>query len=691
MKIKNFILSNLIIIIYFVLSFLIELTGALITDGGFYIKDPRYILTIVGIVSLILLLITNQKARLIVASGFLLVQAIFNILFKLLFDMSGQWFDYSMLLLRNDAMGIIESVPISFWFSYFLLLILGLFVVFGLRLTRRIKKYDITYTHKQKIIKNSVIGGLIAVLLGLNILTGFLINGGYKDKYKDILYSTSSSKYNQYGMTFNFLNEIYGGTVFNTVETKTDSEMAEFIYKDIYNGSDDIFGISKGNNVVSILGETFEWLSFMPNGYKFGNGEELVFPNGMKFTEEKCRELFPNLWNFYDNSYVMTNYHAREKTDISENYSILGSYPMGTYINYDYYENTLPQSMPNMLRNAYKDNFTSQYFHNGNESFYNRYQSVYGLGFDEFYASEQMEEFGYTNYMEDGERNLDSEMIEVCKDKMFPTDKKFYTEITTITMHGMYSKKRNNLEALGYYKILADNGLDIDSPDITEEEFVFISYLACAMETDKAIGLVLSELEKRNLLDCTTIVLFGDHQGYYEGLSNYVKDISSESQALEDNYNYMDLYRVPMMIYDTKLFNYVTNNGTNLNARFNNKFSSSCDIVPTLLDLLGIKYYSNIYYGNSVFSNTESLVYSRGYGYFLDNYSYFYNINSFSYINPIVKEKFGSIEAYKDSLKARGDILIEKIRYVDIAFKMDYFGTTTNYLKYYENINKINS
>ncbi len=697
MKIKNIILSNLIVIIYFILSILVELIGVAITDGGFYIRDPRYMLTIIGILTIILLLISNSTARLIVASSFLGIEIIINIVFKLLFDMSGQWFDYSMLSLRNDAMGILESVPINFWFFYFMLVAISAFVVFGLKFSKKLKQYDMEYTKKQKIIKNSILSGIIVLLIVLNGVTAYSINGGYKDKYKEILYSSSSSKYNQYGMSYNFLNEMYKGTVFNKVEIKTDKQIEDFIYSEVYSPTSDTFGVSKGNNVVSILGETFEWLSFMPNGYSFNYDKDnrlaLSFPNGLKLTEDKCRELFKNLWYFYDNSYVMTNYHAREKTDISENYSIVGSYPMETYINYDYYENSLPQTMPNTLRSIYgQENFTSQYFHNGNETFYNRNNSIYGLGFNKFYASEAMnQEFNMTNYMDEGERNLDSEMIKCAADEMFPTDKKFYTAITTITMHGMYSKKRKNLEEKGYYEKLKSYGLNIDDPNLTEEEFVFISYLACALETDEAIGCVIDELRERDLLDSTTIVLFGDHQGYYEGLSNYVKDITSEEQAIKDGYDYMNLYRVPLMIYDTKLVNKVTNNNENPNLRFNSKFSSSCDIVPTLLEILGIKYYSNIYYGNSLFSDKVSLVYSRGYGYFLDDYSYFYNMNSFSYINPIVIEKYGSEEKYIESLKERGDTLIERIRYVDIIFKQDYFGKTNKYINYYSNIRELNN
>ena len=178
----------------------------------------------------------------------------------------------------------------------------------------------------------------------------------------------------------------------------------------------------------------------------------------------------------------------------------------------------------------------------------------------------------------------------------------------------------------------------------------------------------------------------------------------------------MDLYRVPCMIYDTKLVNAVTSNGTNDSARFNNKFSSSCDIVPTLLDILGIKYYENMYYGHSVFSNTPTIIYSRGYGYWLDTYSYFLNINHFVWMNLDKIREDGFIDDMKayldlnnieyknkseysdDELKslyikyidAVASELVENIRYITQMYKNNLFGDSVVYNKFISNIKKIN-
>lgn len=686
---KRFLIENLTLILYVLFVFLIEMIGSVITGGGFYIKDPRYLLCYCFVVVFLMYIVKNQKLRVSVLSTFLYIQATINIIFYLIYKMTGQWFDYSMFSLRNDAMGIIENVPINFWHFYGLITGISLYLVFGLKFASYVESKNYRYKESMIYVTDGVCALMSILLLGLSFLTASSINGVSVDKYNSLLYSNQTSKYNEYGMTNNFINEVYAGTLFSKTTLEEDSAIDNFFYKKTYTGRTKYSGISKGNNVITILGETLEWFSFMSQSAAEEN-VGLTLPNGITLSEEECRELYPNLWNFYDNSYVMSNYHAREKTDISENYSILGSYPIDSYINYDYYENTLPQSMPNMLRTAYGDNYQAYYFHDGYASFYNRKESIIGLGFDKCYTSEDILKLdnGYIDYGSLGERNLDSQMITSCADLMFPTDKKFYTYITTITTHGMFSKKRENLELMGYYDKLREYGIDIDDEDITTGEFIYYSYLACALETDRAIGVILNELEQRNLLDNTTIVLFGDHNAYYETLTNYVKDINSANDAIDKDLNYMDLYKVPMMIYDTKLYNAVTNNGENKEARFNNKFSSSCDIVPTLLDMLGINYYSNMYYGNSAFTNTESLVYSRAYGYFLSNDAYFYNLNKFYYLNPnLTKEQ---TEVYLELLKIQGEELIEKIRYIDNMFIKDYFKDNDTLEKYQTKIKELN-
>ena len=45
---KRLLLENLTIILYFISAIILELVGAKMTDGHFFIKDPRYLFSVIG-------------------------------------------------------------------------------------------------------------------------------------------------------------------------------------------------------------------------------------------------------------------------------------------------------------------------------------------------------------------------------------------------------------------------------------------------------------------------------------------------------------------------------------------------------------------------------------------------------------------------------------------------------------------
>jgi len=96
------------------------------------------------------------------------------------------------------------------------------------------------------------------------------------------------------------------------------------------------------------------------------------------------------------------------------------------------------------------------------------------------------------------------------------------------------------------------------------------------------LGILLDDLEEKNLLDTTTIMLYSDHKNYsdYEMTVEYTpnSDIPFEIE------------KVPFIIYNQTL-----GSGTN------DVISSQYDITPTILDFLGISYIQYYYYGQSMF------------------------------------------------------------------------------------------
>ena len=651
----NHLKNNISIYLYIVIAVILELTTNVIIYRTPFIYNPWLALTFLSIICLIMSLIKKGVVRYYIASTFIIIQGIINLACTILYDMTGTLFDFSMFTLRNDAMSILEKIPMNFTYLYIFTLVSSLYLIF----VKDLSKKEAHSNNKVKTIVTSI--SLVAIIITNAYLT-ISINDVNID-YKDRLY-TEGDNYLSYGATSNFINEMYKGLVFNDINHITSSKIDSFIYEST-NDETEYFGISKDNNLVTILVESFEWFSFIQDLENY--------PNGLNnLTEENIEYLFPNLTNFYDNSVVMTNNYAREKTDISENLSLIGSYPSDVYINYAYPDNTIAYSLPSILE-ALNDEIQTASFHNNYESFYNRYNYIPNVGFDAFYGVEDMLELNedennptITHYSINGEANLDSEMIETCKDIMFPTDTKFYTYITTLTMHGMYTERENLTR--WYEKMDSINVLE-KSLDETDMKNDFRNYVAAVMEFDHALGLIMEDLTNKGLLENTTIVLFGDHNAYYEGLTNYVKNIYSNNHE-----NYTNLFRTPLMIYDK-----------NLTPREITKFTTIYDIVPTILDLFGINYYNNIYYGNPIFGNNESIIYSRAYDVFLTDKIYFSNLSRITYKDKTVDDE------YLDMIENKALQILEKIDYVTNIFYEDYFGNSENYNKYINNLKSINS
>ena len=80
-------------------------------------------------------------------------------------------------------------------------------------------------------------------------------------------------------------------------------------------------------------------------------------------------EYTPTLYAMASGGISFTEYYARDKTNVSEAMSILGSYPKNSDPSTKLKNAQLSFTLPNLLR---ENNYTTNYFHANNKSFYNR-------------------------------------------------------------------------------------------------------------------------------------------------------------------------------------------------------------------------------------------------------------------------------------------------------------------------------
>lgn len=633
---KKFLKQHFIPLTFFLLAVLIEYLAVYVTSGSFRISKPWLMLTLLAALTALQYLMPKNRSRHIFSSLALSVLAVANLVFVIIFDMTGTIFDFAMFNLRGDAMAILESIPLNFTYTASVGVLLSAFVAFG-------RAFDdgVPLPHNKIVYRSATVVLAAACFIYGGLSWSSVVQSRQQDVVQEQIYGDDKGGYTDMGVIGNFLTQLLEGLSWE-VEVGDVDEISQFLYQETA-PTDAMFGAAEGYNVVTVLSESMEWFSFLQ--------DPDLYPFGHTASEETLRELYPNLYAFMDSSYVMTNFHGREKTDISENLSLLGNYPMHYYLNYDYPENNIVYSLPGVMKTLY--GVDSYSFHNGTETFYNRGTYLpQAVGFKDFISSQDMEEMGMTNYVTDSQRNLDSDMIKTCADMMFPTDRRFNTYITTITLHGQYSH-RDNLQK--YYDTLDRYGLLplTEGEEEDPEANAFRYYAAAAMELDAFVGEMMRELTERELLDNTLIVFFADHSAYYQSMSNYIKDIYPQT----DPTGISEMYRIPMMIK-------VGDQKERVDV---DKFCCTADILPTTLNLLGIRYYSNLYYGHSVFGEEESLLYSRAYDVFMTDKMYFTTLNHITWSDESVDE------AYLDEIARRGEKLMTKVSYVNRLFAADFF------------------
>lgn len=411
--------------------------------------------------------------------------------------------------------------------------------------------------------------------------------------------------------------------------------------------SSELFGADQDNNVIMIMLESLEWFAFC---------------DGTENSRTLSSELTPTIYSLIEQGFVADNFFAKSKTNISEGIGFVGSYPIGKYMEqvtrhsdgsqYDF-------TLPNVLR---KQGYSTAYFHTNESSYYDRHKTHTKLGFDNIYCWDY-DEFGFDGGYKWGNWVKEEDFVYAALDYMIPTTsnkaeygenaQKFFTFYTTVSTHGPYDTSSNNAdqeEYREYVKYGATKDLPIEQRQYTnwyknvleaygDEGGTFIerlvNYEAAVVGLDKAVEVLVNRLEEYGIYDDTTIILYADHNAYYHGLSNTIKNVPAEE------YMDVELNTIPLIIKSSGIAEHTNAKGESLIST--SRFCSAYDLVPTVLDLLGIKFNKRLYVGNSLFSPIEDvfedeagnvhemIVYYSLTGGLISQNVYTLNMNSFSY------------------------------------------------------------
>ena len=135
-KIRDWMYRNRIALLYPILALVVEMTAVFAVEGNPFFNRPFLFLGLVIVLTGVIFLFKNNGVRLAVGVFWLALQAIADLIFAVIYDMTGQYFDLGMLKLRNDAVAILESIPINFFTFYAGVTCCVIYMIFGLRILR---------------------------------------------------------------------------------------------------------------------------------------------------------------------------------------------------------------------------------------------------------------------------------------------------------------------------------------------------------------------------------------------------------------------------------------------------------------------------------------------------------------------------------------------------------------------------
>jgi phosphoglycerol transferase MdoB-like AlkP superfamily enzyme len=325
------------------------------------------------------------------------------------------------------------------------------------------------------------------------------------------------------------------------------------VYNSLYNHpieNNDYTGIFKDKNVIYVLMESVDsWViddDTMPTlnrlkntGINFTNRYSPFFNGGQTINSE---------FSMNSGLYAITDYDTIFDIDT---------------VDYKY-------SLANTLKN---NGYSVNSFHANTGKFYNRRAFHELLGYQNHYSAVDLQKEKKlnknTNYF------VDSNFIndDYLSNLVIPKDKKFLSFITTYSGHLDYNK---------FNKVFKEVEGNITNKYEYEEEYI---YRSLVKDTDEFLNILIDKLDKEGVLDNTVLVLVADHYVYGYSDSLYVankKNVSNDSKLLQNT---------PCIIWSKDIEH------KNINT-----IMDTADILPTLLNMLGINYNPMNYIGDDVFS-----------------------------------------------------------------------------------------
>ncbi len=299
------------------------------------------------------------------------------------------------------------------------------------------------------------------------------------------------------------------------------------------------------------------------------------------------RELTPTLYKLQTQGFNFTNFYTPSwgTSTIDGEYAHLTGYlpKSGVWSFQISTDNYMPLTMTKQLMDL---GYSARAYHNHSYDYYTRDQYLANLGF--VYKA-----YGNGLDIDYMWPSSDHNMVDITTEE-FVHGSPFYTYYMTVSGHLQYNFTGNSM---------AKRNQDLVE-HLPYSEAVR-AFLACQLELEKAVTLLLERLEEAGVLNNTVIVLTADHYPY--GLTQEELE-ELAGHEVETNFQ---LYRNSLMIYKAGM------TPETIDAP-----CCTMDILPTLLNLFGLEFDSRLYMGRDIFSDAPPLLIFQNHSWITDLATY---------------------------------------------------------------------
>ncbi len=398
-------------------------------------------------------------------------------------------------------------------------------------------------------------------------------------------------------------------------------------------------GVFKDKNVIAIMLESMDdWMISEENTPTINRlmGESINFDNHIAST-------FGGGFTFNSEFAFNTGYYTPKS---SSSASIYGY-------------NEFPYTMPVLFK---EQGYTPRQFHYNKMEFYNRASMHKAFGYEKYVS--------FMKYMSEEEAELDSNSMLMEDEKIYKQmveKDKFFDYIITYSAHLPYGSDDKIDGAKEKYPELVDkvsvedfkammaeademsDELDYSEYDDEKWQKLTLEYnnaRLLAKDTDEFVRMLVEKLERDGLLENTVLIFFADHYTYGYSSEDVVKGMSvlGGERFIEE---------APFFIYLK-----------GMEPMTITKVSSTKDILPTIVNMFGLKWFGG-YIGEDIFDPNN-----KGFAYFSDMTWYdgeFYRDDKYDEEAETDPEKKAYVQAMDQKM-------MECVNVNDIIIAGDYFA-----------------